>query len=324
MTVDVHAHHMAPDAPSPAPHLVVDDEESGRILRGDALFRRVTATLWDVPRRLAEMDRAGLSHQVISPVPVTMEHAVGDPTYARTQNDAIVAACATSGGRLLGLGCLPLHDARAAVAELDRCRGAGLLGVEIGTRVGDLDLDDPALAPVWDAVAATGSAVFVHPVDEGRGVLRRAGPPYDLGLGMLADTALAAGALVFGGVLERRPGLRVALAHGCGAFPWAYPRLRVAAARATVAGDPRQWDELTRRLYADTLVFDDEHLRLLVHRFGPGRLLLGSDTPFFPDQMARSIASVEEAGRTGALPPGIGLAQLDRNAAEFLGLDYRP
>ena len=171
--------------------------------------------------------------------------------------------------------------------------------------------------------AATGSAVLVHPVDEGRGVVRRAGPPYDLGLGMLADTALAASALVFGGVLERHPDLRVALAHGCGAFPWAYPRLRVAAERNGTPGDPGRWDARTRLLYADTLVFDDEHLRLLVHRFGAGRLLLGSDAPFFPDQMALSIASVEEAGRTGALPSGVGLERLDRNAAEFLGLDAR-
>jgi aminocarboxymuconate-semialdehyde decarboxylase len=327
MTVDVHAHFLGPDLPVPvdptAPRLVIDDADGGRIQRGDTLFRRVTPSLWDVTTRLAEMDLAGVSHQVISPVPVTMEHAVDDAPYARAQNDAIAEASAASGGRLLGLGCLPLHDARSAVTELDRLRHAGLLGVEIGTRVADRDLDDPALTAIWDACAATGSAVFVHPVDEGRGVVRRAGPPYDLGLGMLADTALAASALVFGGILERHPDLRIALAHGCGAFPWAYPRLRVAAERSGKPGAPDRWDALTRLLYADTLVFDDEHLRLLVHRFGSGRLLLGSDAPFFPDQMARSVTSVEEAGRTGALPPGVGLEQLHRNAAEFLGIDVR-
>jgi aminocarboxymuconate-semialdehyde decarboxylase len=326
--VDVHAHFLAPDLPPPAdragPRLVVDTDGGGRILRGDALFRAVAASLWDVRVRLAEMDAAGVSHQVLSPVPVTMEHAAAGGAYARHQNDGILAACAGSGGRLLGLGCLPLHDARAAVAELDRIRSAGLVGVEIGTRVGDRDLDDPSLAPVWGALAATGSAVFVHPVDEGRGVVRRPGPPFDLGLGMLTDTALAASALVFGGVLQRHPGLRVALAHGCGAFPWAYPRLRVAAARAAVPGDARRWDELTRELYADTLVFDDEHLRLLVHRFGPERLLLGSDAPFFPDQMARSVADVGRARGSGALPSGVDLARLADNAAEYLGLPGWP
>lgn len=190
------------------------------------IVREVTASLWDVPTRLAGMDLAGVSHQVISPVPVTMEYAAepeAGAAYSRNQNDAIAAACARSGGRLVGPGCLPLHDARAAVAELDRCRAAGPAGMEIGTRVGGRDLDDPSLGPVLDACAATGTPPFVHPVDEGRAVLRRAGQPYELGLGMLTDTAIAASALVFGGVLERLPGLRVALAHGCGAFPWTYP-----------------------------------------------------------------------------------------------------
>lgn len=290
---------------------------------GEVTFRKVTSVLWDVDERLREMDIAGVSHQVVSPVPVTMEHACSpgaDPAYASWINDSVAAACERSDRRLLGLGCLPLADIGKAVDELARCRDLGLRGVEIGTRVGDLDLDAPELAPFWAACDRVGAAVFVHPILGGQGVVRRAGQPYDLGLGMLADTAIAASSLVFGGVLERHPNLRVALAHGCGAFPWAYPRLRVAADLGG-AGDPDLWDALTRRLYADTLVFDDEHLRLLVHRFGADRLLLGSDAPFFPDQLAKSMRSVEVARESGALPADLGHERLCRNALEFLGLD---
>jgi aminocarboxymuconate-semialdehyde decarboxylase len=324
--IDVHAHHFGTDLPPSsehaAPRLVVDGGESGRIMCGDSMFRRVTATLWDVGRRLAEMDRAGVSHQVISPVPVTMEYAWSagaDPAYARNMNDSVVAACERSGGRLLGLGCLPFGNIAVALDELERCRRLGLRGVEIGTRVGALDLDDPALESFWDACDRFGMAVFVHPVAGGQDVVRRAGQPYDLGLGMLTDTAIAASALVFGGVLAAFPRLRVALAHGCGAFPWAYPRLRVAAALGG-SGDPQASDELARRLYADTLVFDDEHLRLLVHRFGAERLLLGSDAPFFPDQLAKSMRSIDTARSTGALPAHAGPELLARNALDFLGL----
>lgn len=328
--IDVHAHHLGagvPDFPDDAPRLVLDSGSTGRIVVGDTTFRRVSRVLWDLPSRLAEMDRAGVSHQVVSPVPVTMEHAWApgvDPSYATAINESIAAACASSGGRLLGLGCLPLHDTEAALAELARCRSAGLLGVEVGTRIGPCDLDDPGLDPVWSACAAAGMCVLVHPVLGGRGVVRRAGPPYDLGLGMLADTAIAASSLVFGGVLERHTDLRVALAHGCGAFPWAYPRLRVAAGLAEPAADPAAWDALTRRLWADTLVFDDEHLRLLAHRFGADRIVLGSDTPFFPDQLALSMRSVDDAVASGALPPGADHAGLARNALEFLGLATPP
>ena len=326
--VVVHAHHLGTDVPEPGPHdrsaprLVVDSGSAGRIVCGDVTFRKVTSVLWDVEARLREMDAAGVSHQVVSPVPVTMEHAWSpgaDPAYAGWINDSVAAACDRSGGRLLGLGCLPLADVGKAIDELARCLDLGLRGVEIGTRVGDLDLDAPELDAFWAACDRTGAAVFVHPILGGQGVVRRAGQPYDLGLGMLADTAIAASSLVFGGVLERFPSLRVALAHGCGAFPWAYPRLRVAAGLGS-DGDPAAWDALTRRLYADTLVFDDEHLRLLVHRFGAERLLLGSDAPFFPDQLAKSMRSVDEARDSGALPAEAGHDRLARNALEFLGL----
>jgi aminocarboxymuconate-semialdehyde decarboxylase len=324
--VDVHAHHMGTDLadmPGSAPRLVVDRADAGRIMCGDTTFRKVSSVLWSVSDRLAEMDRAAVSHQVISPVPVTMEFAAepgADPAYARAVNDSIVAACAASGGRLIGLGCLPFGTPDAVVAELERSVEQGLRGIEIGTRIGELDLDAPDLERFWATCADADICVFVHPVLGGAGVVRRAGQPFDLGLGMLADTAIAASSLVFGGVLERHGELRVALAHGCGAFPWAYPRLRVAAG---LGGEPRLelWDALTRRLYADTLVFDDEHLRLLVHRFGSERLLLGSDTPFFPDQLAKSVRAVDAALHSGALPPDTDQNLLARNAFTYLGME---
>lgn len=332
LMIDVHAHYFGADLSLPAdpgenePRLVVDGDGSGRILCGDQVFRHVRSSLWDVARRLREMDAAGVTHQVISPVPVAMEYAcdAADGTaYARAHNDSLAAACRRSGGRLLGLGCLPLHESSAALTELERCRGLGLHGVEIGTRIGAKDLDDPSLRPIWAACQHSGMAVFVHPVAGGRSVIRRDGGMYDLGLGMLTDTAIAAASLVFGGVLESFPRLRVAMAHGCGTFPWAFPRLRVAAGLAR-GGDATGYEQTARRLYVDSLVFDDEHLRLLAYRFGADRILLGSDAPFFPNQMEGSIRSALDAIRTGALPAGTTPARLARNALEFLGLGRVP
>ncbi|WP_216892858.1 amidohydrolase family protein [Nocardia alni] len=326
--IDVHAHYFGVDPPPSsartalAPTLFVDGPEHGRIMLGDTVFREVTDELWDVAERLRGMDEAGLSHQVISPVPVMMEYAAGaeaDPRYAAWVNDSIAAACDRSGGRLIGLGCLPSADLSLAVAELDRCLELGLRGIEIGTRIGDHDLDAPELDALWAACDRTGAAVFVHPIRGGKGVVRRAGQPFDLGLGMLTDTAIAAAAIVFGGVLERYSSLRVAFAHGCGAFPWAYPRLR-AAAGIFGSGDPAAGDRMVRRLYADTLVFDDEHLRLLLHRFGPERLLIGSDAPFFRDQMRKSMRSIDDASKSGVLPGDVASGILVRNALEFLGI----
>jgi aminocarboxymuconate-semialdehyde decarboxylase len=194
----------------------------------------------------------------------------------------------------------------------DEVSGRIICGEQIFRKVG-------SMLWFWAACETEGAAVFVHPIRGGQGVVRRAGQPYDLGLGMLTDTAIAASSLVFGGVLERYPGLRIALAHGCGAFPWAYPRLAVAAHLAA-GGDTADWDVLTRCLYADSLVFDDEHLRLLVHRFGADRILLGSDAPFFPDQMTKSMHQIDRARKAGCVPAHVDHGLLARNALEFLAL----
>ncbi|WP_236790845.1 amidohydrolase family protein [Amycolatopsis sp. GM8] len=317
--VDVHAHYLATEMPElpGAPRIVLDESGDGRIVRGDTVLQPFPSTMYDLAARLREMDGAGVSHQVLSPPPVIMVHAwSADPAYARAVNDSIGAACASSGGRLLGLGCVSGAD---PAGEVSRCREMGLRGIEIGTRQGEFDLDAPELKPLWAACEDAGLGVFVHPIAQGRGVLRRAGRLVELGIGMLADTAIAASALVLGGVLERHPRLRVALAHGCGAFPWTYPRLRMGAEFAG-EGRPASWEALVRRLYADTLVFDPEHLRLLVHRLGANRVLLGSDTPYVADQLAGQVRTVDEALASGALPAGSRRDVLVHNALEYLGL----
>jgi aminocarboxymuconate-semialdehyde decarboxylase len=312
--VDVHAHHVGPGLPvlpSGAARLVLDDG-GGRIVRGDGGSRAVPSALWDVPTRLAEMDRVDLSHQVISPVPEIMEQAwTDDPAYARAVNDSIAQACRASGGRLLGLGCLPRFD---PAAELARCLDLGVRGVEIGTRMDGHDLDAAQLAVVWALCEQAGACVLVHPVARGRGVLCRSDQQLEIGLGMPVDAAAAASALVFGGVLERHPGLRVALTHGCGAFPWVYPRLRMAAGD----GAPDRWDALVRRLFVDTLVLDPELLPLLAHRFGADRLLLGTDSPFMQDHLEETARIVE------VLPDRARRAAQVHNALAYLGLPPVP
>lgn len=312
--VDLHAHWLGVDvfgdegAAGPWPRLVVDSAERGRILIGDRPFREVRRALWDVDARLRDLDAAGIDLQVLSPVPVTFPYGA-DPAastaYATAMNSSIARAVAAGGGRLAGLGTVPLPHTRDAVAVLESVMAGPtpLAGVEIGARIGTLELDDSLLLPFFEAAEALGAVVFVHPSDGGAGSVRRTGQPYDFGLGMHTDTALAASALVFGGVLARFPALRFVLAHGCGGFAWSYPRLRLGA--ELLQGLPvAPIDERVRQLHVDTLVLDPEHLRLLVHRFGVDRLVLGTDHPFFPDQTsgARDLLAAAEAD--GTLPRG--------------------
>jgi len=326
--VDVHAHHFPLGLPDLAertgdprwPRLVVaPDGRGAEIRRGAELFRKVTPSCFVADARIAEMDRAGVDRQVVSPVPVMLtDWAPAGPatTFCRLVNDGLAEVAASSGGRLLAFGAVPLPHVDAALGELDRLRGElGLSGIEVSAFPGGLEFDDPALDPFWEACAEGRVPVLVHPAHQ-EVTVRRAGQPYEFGIGMHTDTALAAAALVFGGVLDRHPDLRIALSHGCGAFPWTYPRLRY---QATMADRSRSaaLDDAVRRLWADVLVFDPLHLAVLVARFGADHLLYGTDHPFYPDGMQGPLDVLAEARR---LATGVDDGALGANALRFLGL----
>ena len=245
--------------------------------------------------------------------------ARGARARCRALNDGLAAAVAGSRGRLLGLGAVPLGPGADTVAdavrEAERVAELGLAGLELPTLAGGRELDDPQLYPLWDAVQRLGLALFVHPTDA-HGAIRRTAAPYGFGIGMLADTAMAATALIFGGVLDRFPGLRIALAHGCGALPWTYPRTRLTAGIG--GADVAAADELLRRLWVDTLVFDPEHIRLLRHRFPVAQLMLGTDDPLVPGQLVEAQQVVREAARRGVLDDAECAGVLGGNAERFL------
>ncbi|WP_083859063.1 amidohydrolase family protein [Gordonia aichiensis] len=326
-SVDVHAHYFGADLADrltvPAdprwPTLVVDGP-AGRIMLGDRLFRNVRSSLWDLEDRVAELDRANVGVQVISPVPVTLAYWASEPAavaYARALNDSTAAAVHRAHGRLLGLGALPLPHLNASITELYRLvEELGLLGIEIGTQVAGMDLDSPHLDPLFSAAETLGAAIFVHPTDGGGGVIRRSGQPYDFGLGMISDTAIAASALVFGGVIERYPRLRVALAHGCGTFAWAYPRLRLGGSIFNGI-EPTDVDRLVSSLWVDSLVFDPQLFRLLTERFGADHIMLGTDYPFVPGQLENHHDFLSDAVTLGALTAPEVEQIRHRNAAQF-------
>lgn len=335
MVVDVHTHFFPAGLGDLAtttgdgrwPSLHIGDDGQARIMRGAEVFRPVAPTCWDPARRIDAMDAAGIDIHVLSPVPVTLTtwaEASLAADFTRRQNDALAAAAATNPARYRWLGAVPLQDTDASIAELERGRALGMDGVEIGTEVDGRELDDPSLLPFFEAAASLGVAVFIHPTD-GVGAIRRKGAPHEFGLGMLTDTAMAAGALLFGGVLEACPTLRVGLAHGCGSFPWAFPRL---ARGATMAPSGSGFEarmahskELLARMWADTLVFDPQHLALLMTRFGAEHLFLGSDFPFYPPAWGGPTEVIDEAVGHGWCDAAQGDAMKGANGLRFLGID---
>ena len=335
LTVDVHTHCFpaglgdlaATTGDDRWPSLDVRDDGSSRIMRGSDVFRPVAASCWNSAARLEAMDRAGVDVQVLSPVPIMMTNWA-EPSlaadFARRVNEGLAAVASTAPDRYRWLGAVPLQDTDAAIAELHRATAElGMSGVQIGTEIAGRELDDPSLRRFFAAAADLGVAIFVHPTDGD--AIRRKGAPFEFGLGMLTDTALAASALLFGGVLDDCPQLRVGLAHGCGSFPWAFPRL---ARGATMApGGPgysarmAHSEELLSRLWADTLVFDSHHLALLMTRFGAEQLFLGSDFPFYPPEWGGPTDVIDDARRRGWCDDAQADAMKGANGFRFLGID---
>jgi len=339
LTIDLHTHILPHDLPDlrtlygyggfvalerPEPGA---PGRRGRMTIDGTLFREVPDTTWDPERRLEECDRHGVAVQVLSTVPVMFcywaepEHA---NDLARRLNDHVAAVVAARPRRFAGLGTLPLQAPGLAVRELERCvRDLGLAGVQIGTHVNTWNLDEPALFPVFAAARDLGAAIFVHPWDMiGQERMRRYWLPWLVG--MPAELALAICSLIFGGVIERLPGLRIAFAHGGGAFPGTIGRIDhgfharpdLCAVDNKVA--PRAY---LGRIYVDSLVHDAEALRSLLRLFGPERVALGSDYPFplgeaVPGSLIDTLGELAPEVRA-RLRGGTALEFLNRRREEF-------
>ena len=298
-----------------------------RMVVDGAVFREIGENCWDPERRLEEMERAGVAVQVLSTVPVMFsywakpEHGLH---LSRILNDHLADLVVRYPTRFVGLGTIPLQAPDLAVRELERCvRELGFAGVEIGTHVNAWNLDEAALGSVFQCAADLGAAVFVHPWDVA-GAERM--PKYWLQwlVGMPAETALAICSVIFGGVLERLPSLRLCFAHGGGSFIGTLGRIEhgFRARPDLVAVDnKRSPRDYLGRFYLDSVVHDADALRQLIRMVGAERVALGSDYPFplgeaVPGALIGSLGELDAATKDRLLA-GTALEFLGRSRDAF-------
>jgi aminocarboxymuconate-semialdehyde decarboxylase len=273
----------------------------------------------DVGARLARTQALGITLQVLSLSPPMVYWAPPElgVALARAFNDGIAEICREQPGRFVGVATLPLQTVPEALTEIDRAtRTLGMRGLYLGTSVNGRYLDDPLFRPVWERAHALGLPVFTHPqTNIGADVLGR----FHLfnSIGFPVETATAAARLIYAGLFERYPNLRVVLAHAGGVLPLLLGRLDHAHRNRAQCREaiPEAPSAYLRHFYVDTVTHSDLALRFVVESVGPSRVVLGSDAPYDMAD-ADPLARVRRAAPDEAIPQILGAT-----ASRLLGLD---
>jgi len=255
------------------------------ILDDGKFFREIEDNCWSAEKRISECNHHHVDVQVLSTVPVMFNYWTKPQDCLEISiflNDHIASIVQRFPKRFIGLGTIPMQAPELAIKELQRCKRIGMAGVQIGSHVNEWNLNDPNLFPIFQACEELGMSVFVHPWEMmGQEKMQRYWLPWLVG--MPAETSLAICSMIFGGVFERLPNLRVAFAHGGGSFPATIGRIEHGyncRPDLVAIDNPINPRAYLGKFWLDSLVHDKKMLDYIIELVGAKRIALGSDYPF--------------------------------------------
>jgi aminocarboxymuconate-semialdehyde decarboxylase len=291
--IDMHTHLLPAQLPDFSAQfgygdfIHLDHHRTGfaRMMKGERFFREIASNCWDPQVRVEEYEAFDTQLQLVCTIPVMFSYWAkpkDTETISIFLNDHISEVCFNDPTHYMGLATLPMNDTDLAIKELERAKEIGLVGVQIGSNVNQRNLSEPEFYPIFEAMADLNMPVLIHPWEMmGEAEMQKYWLPWLVG--MPAETARAAASLVFGGIMERLPDLRVCLAHAGGSFVPTIGRIKhgFECRPDLVAIDNAiSPEKYLSRFWYDSATHDPQLLQYISDVVGADRICLGTDYPF--------------------------------------------
>ena len=258
------------------------DTQADMMLDDGSFFRTVDNNLWDYNVRIDEMNEVGVDVQVLSTVPVMFNYwAKPQHTLeiSKFLNDNLIEAVKSHPDRFIGLATLPMNDVDLAIKELERVHSLGFEGIQIGSHINELNLDNSTFKPLYEKLQELDMAIFVHPWK-----MPWRDEKFWAGwlIGMPAETSKSICDLMFGGIFDEFPKLRFSFAHCAGSFPGTIGRIDHGynVRPDLFSNQSKSPKDYLGHFYADSLTADSKILEFNLSILGEDKIMLGSDYPF--------------------------------------------
>lgn len=316
MKIDMHTHIIPKELPRWADkfgygdfiHLEHHRAGFANMMQGNKFFREIEENCWNETLRIEEYARHGVQKQVVCTIPVLFAYwAKPKDTHEISVflNDHIAELVQRYPDNYIGLATLPMQDTELAVKELERCKNElHLAGIQIGSNINDLNLNEEQFFPIWEACERLNMAVMIHPWQMmGQDVMRKYWLPWLVG--MPAETTRAICSMIFGGIFDKFPKLRVCFSHAGGSFFATLGRIEHGyncRPDLVAIDNPVSPSSYLGRFWVDCITHDATALDYIIKLIGTEKICLGSDYPFplgdleigkFVEEMGLSAADIE-------------------------------